>query len=210
MGYVSYYDLNYFIKTYKIKNFIETGTLYGEGVEYAQKYDFDKIVSIEIEDDLAEQARVKFSEDDRVNIITGDSAEKIEEAISIVGGPCIYWLDAHFPGGDRNDEHRKGYMETTSVESRVPLLKEIQTISESPYFSESVLLIDDARLFEENNPNLNNHLRSIGQPDVTRDLLCPYTTKDLVDILLETHKIVRVDATGEGNYIAVPHDSNVE
>lgn len=204
MGYVSHYDLNYFITNYKVKNFIETGTLHGEGVEWARRFSFDKIISIEIEEDLAQNCRDKFSSDNRVHIITGDSSEKIQEAVDMLDGPCIYWLDAHFPGGDRHDSKRKAYMSTELIEQRVPLMREIEIISASKYFEESVLLIDDARLFEKDNPDLDEHLQRIDQGDVTRDILCPYTTDDIFSSVESTHNIIRIDSPGGGNFVVVP------
>jgi hypothetical protein len=210
MGNVSIYDLGELISKFNCQCFVETGTLYGEGVEYAGRFEFNKIISIEIEPDLAEDCRQRFLEDDRVTIITGDSSVEMKTALEMVDGPCIYWLDAHFPGGDRNDMMRRGYMEEESVDSRVPLLKEIEEIKKSDHFSKSVLLVDDARLFEKDNPNLDNHLKSIGQGTITRDTLCPYTSEDLINLVSDTHDVMRVDATGEGNYIITPKQKELE
>ena len=204
MGNLLIYDVERFINEYNLTSFIETGTLYGESVEYARKFFFDKIISIEIEEDLAQHNRAKFSHDRRVTIITGDSSAKISEALEMADSPCLFWLDAHFPGGDRNDDKRRGYLDEESVETRVPLLKEIEEILKFEHFEKSVLLIDDARLFEEENPNLDNHLRNIGQGSLTRDTLCPYNSKNIFDKLSETHNITRIKAYGEGNYVVTP------
>ena len=204
MGNLLIYDVKHYIEKYGLRAFIETGTLYGESVEYARKFFFNKIISIEIEEDLATQAASKFSHDKRVSIIIGDSSKKIKDALKEADGPCLFWLDAHFPGGDRNDEKRRGYLDETSVATRVPLLKEIEEIAKYKYFEQSVLLIDDARLFESENQNLDNHLKSIGQNEVTRDVLCPYISESIFDKLKQTHDIQRIDAYGEGNYIVTP------
>ena len=210
MGNLTTYNIQDLIDKYSLECFIETGTLYGEAVEHARQFMFTQIISIEIEEDLASQCRAKFSHDPRVNIITGDSSIKMEHAVSLITGPCLYWLDAHFPGGDRNDEKRKTYMETDDPNSRVPLLKEIEAIKESSYFPESVLLIDDARLFERDNNNLDNHLRNIGQGDINRDMLCEFDNSQIFSLLSETHDITRINATGEGNYVAVPKGESNE
>ena len=204
MGNLTTYNIQNLVSKYSLECFVETGTLYGEAVEYARTQMFHKIISIEIEPDLAEQCRSKFSHDPRVHIITGDSSVEIKTAVDMVTGPCLYWLDAHFPGGDRNDNKRKGYMDTEDISTRVPLLREIEAIKKSDYFKKSVLLIDDARLFETENPNLDNHLASIGQGAISRDMLCPYTSEDIFKILSDTHDIQRFEATGEGNYIVTP------
>mgnify|MGYP006411657075 CR=1 FL=1 len=210
MGNLTTYNIQDLIDKYSLECFIETGTLYGEAVEHARQFMFTEIISIEIEEDLASQCRAKFSHDPRVNIITGDSSIKMRHAVSLITGPCLYWLDAHFPGGDRNDEKRKTYMETDDPNSRVPLLKEIESIKESSYFPESVLLIDDARLFERDNNNLDNHLRNIGQGDISRDMLCEFDNSQIFSLLSDTHDVIRINATGEGNYVAVPKGENNE
>lgn len=208
MGNLLIYDVQRYIKQYGLSSFIETGTLYGESVEYARKFLFNKIISIEIEEDLAKQAQSKFSHDRRVSIITGDSSEKIKDALEEADSPCLFWLDAHFPGGDRNDEKRRGYLDELSIETRVPLLREIEEITKYKHFKQSVLLIDDARLFESENPNLDNHLKNIGQEKITRDMLCPYISQSIFDKLKETHDIERIDAYGEGNYVVTPKIEN--
>tara|TARA_Y100000004_G_C8833306_1_gene377157 strand:+ start:180 stop:812 length:633 start_codon:yes stop_codon:yes gene_type:complete len=204
MGNITTYNVQDLMDKYSLQIFVETGTLYGDAVEHARNFLFTKIISIEIEEDLAAQCRAKFSHDSRVHIITGDSSIKMSEAVSLVDSPCLYWLDAHFPGGDRDDEKRKGYMETEDINSRVPLLKELEAIKNNPFFKESVILIDDARLFERENENLNNHLKSIGQGNINRDMLCEYDSSQIQKILDKTHTITRISATGEGNYIAIP------
>ncbi len=207
MGNLTTYNVQNLIDQYSLSSFVETGTLYGEAVEHARQFMFSEIISIEIEEDLASLCRAKFSHDPRVNIITGDSSVKMKDAVSLVTGPCLYWLDAHFPGGDRNDEKRKTYMETDDPHSRVPLIREIEEIKQSPYFSQSVLLIDDARLFEKDNDNLDNHLKSIGQGNINRDMLCDFDSSHIFSLLSETHNIKRIDATGEGNYVVTPKGS---
>ena len=208
MGNLTTYNVQELMDSFSLQVFVETGTLYGEAVEHARKFLFTKIISIEIEEDLASQCRAKFSHDPRVHIITGDSSVEMATAVALVDAPCLYWLDAHFPGGDRDDKNRKGYMETENIDSRVPLLKELEAIKKNPHFKESVILIDDARLFERDNENLNNHLRNIGQGDINRDMLCEYDSTQIKSLLSETHNITRIDATGEGNYVATPKKIN--
>ncbi len=208
MGNITTYNVQHLIDTYSLEIFVETGTLYGDAVEHARNFLFTKIISIEIEEDLASQCRAKFFHDSRVHIITGDSSVKMSEAVDLVDAPCLYWLDAHFPGGDRDDENRKGYMETQDIDSRVPLLRELEAIKKSPHFKDSVILIDDARLFERDNENLNNHLRNIGQGNISRDMLCEYDSDQIELLLSETHDIARIEATGEGNYVATPKKVN--
>ena len=60
MGDISIFDLKAAQDRVKTPYFIETGTLYGDGVEFAYKQGFEEIHSIEIEPFLAQQAKEKF------------------------------------------------------------------------------------------------------------------------------------------------------
>jgi hypothetical protein len=47
-------------------------------------------------------------------------------------------------------------------------------------------------------------LKSIGQENISRDMLCEYDSLQIQKLLEETHTITRINATGEGNYVAIP------
>ena len=60
MGNLRIFNLNELIRINNAPVFIETGTLYGDGIVQALRYNFDKIISIEIEPRVAERARQRF------------------------------------------------------------------------------------------------------------------------------------------------------
>src|SRR4051812_8384691 len=100
MGRLNRFDLNRIKKDFKIDYFFETGTFYGEGVAYALQTPFDKIFSVEIIPQIAEEARNRFNHSSNIEIITSNSFSALETVLPVVKGNIIFWLDAHFPGAD--------------------------------------------------------------------------------------------------------------
>lgn len=127
-----------YAKKYKIKNFIETGTYLGETIELTKKY-FNQIYSVELSKDLYLKAKKIFQKDKKIKIIHGDSALVLNKLVKNIKKPYVFWLDAHYSGGIT----AKGSKET-------PILKELQTISNSK-IKDHIILIDDAREFTRSN-----------------------------------------------------------
>lgn len=141
MGAVSFsidVDLIRFFKRYlPLAAFIETGTMKGDTVALVRPY-FARTVSIELSDDYYQAALERFRGDPDVILLKGDSAALIEgPAREADAAPAMFWLDAHWC---RDDEEK-----TEGAGSQCPLLGEIRAIGR--IHPESVLLVDDARLF---------------------------------------------------------------
>jgi hypothetical protein len=123
--------------------FIETGTYLGDMVE-AQKNNFQRIISIELDQHLYQRAKRKFAEDEHITIYQGDSSRVLPQIMSAVKEPAIFWLDGHYSAGI-----------TAKGDKETPIYGELEAIfndSSLPH----VLLIDDARLFtgEGDYPNI--------------------------------------------------------
>lgn len=120
------------------RSFIETGTFYGQSVNQMRRH-FDHVVSIELSDSLFEYNRKAFRKFTNVRMIHGDSAFRLREAIESVEGNILYWLDGHYSG------------EGTAIGERVsPIHVELAIIREL-YKQGDCILIDDARMFKEEN-----------------------------------------------------------
>lgn len=122
-----------FRKKFNIETLIETGTFHGLMI-YAQKTKFKKIVSIEIDKSLYEEALKKFSIYNHIELHCGDSAHVLKKVVRDYDYPCLYWLDGHYSGGVTG----KGKYTT-------PILEELKTIFDSDI--NHIVLIDDARFF---------------------------------------------------------------
>jgi hypothetical protein len=148
MGSLKRFDLNRIIKEYNTVNMFETGTFFGDGVAYALKAPFAKIISVEIISEIAIRAKSRFVNEEKVTIIEGDSVTALENVLPTIEGNCLFWLDAHFPGADAGLTQ---YDAVKDENMRLPLENELTIIYKYRKNYPDVLLIDDLRLFEEGN-----------------------------------------------------------
>ena len=117
---------------------IETGTYLGDMV-HAMKKTFSRIVSFELDQELAAKARTRFAADSHIEIIQGDSGRLLGDLLKTIEEPCLFWLDGHYSGGIT----AKGSLET-------PIKNELNFILAHPV-EDHVILIDDARCFTGEN-----------------------------------------------------------
>lgn len=125
--------IRHYGQEYGIKHFVETGTNTGDTVEILIN-DFERITTIEIDPKLTEFARERFEGHSQINCVCADSGEFLTGFVPYLTEPVIYWLDGHFCGGEV-----RGEIDT-------PIRVELTAALKSP--EGSVILIDDARLFE--------------------------------------------------------------
>ncbi len=123
-----------YAKKYSINILIETGTYLGNTIEALRKK-FKEIYSIELSKALYLKAKQKFINYKQINIILGDSSEKLPKILSNIDSPCLFWLDAHYSGGNTSK---------TNVET--PIIMELLCILNHPN-KNHVILIDDAHDF---------------------------------------------------------------
>jgi hypothetical protein len=118
-----------------LKVFVETGTFEGEAVSKMLTL-FDAIHSVEVSDEHATQAALRFQNDQHVTVHHGHSVEVLKalrEQLRDVS--ALYWLDAHWCDGSNAVEDH----------SHCELLGELAALEHLN--DHSVVLIDDARLF---------------------------------------------------------------
>ena len=148
MGNINIFNLNELIEKNNASVFIETGTLYGDGITHALKFGFKKIISIEIIPEVAENARQKFKDHSNVEIITGHSTDVLKSILPNIKENIVFWLDAHFPGCDANI---KTYDEIKKLDysHNLPLEDELNLISERVLNYKDVLICDDLWIYED-------------------------------------------------------------
>lgn len=132
---VKQHTVKEFAKRFGLTIFIETGTYQGDMV-YAVKNKFEEICSIELGMELYKSAKIRFAEGKHITILQGNSGEILEQVLSKVNKPCLFWLDGHYSAGITV----KGDLET-------PIEKELFHISRHKFKRNHVILIDDARCF---------------------------------------------------------------
>jgi hypothetical protein len=161
--------INFYKEKFAVEWLVETGTFMGEMVE-AQKNRFSRIISIELQGRLYEEAVKKFKSDKHVKLYQGDSGEVLEKIINEITGPAIFWLDGHYSAGVT----AKGNLNT-------PIIKELQCVLGTKF--DHVVLIDDARLFvgKEDYPTLEE-LKAFIQKNA------PSYSMEVQDDIIRLHK----------------------
>jgi glycosyltransferase involved in cell wall biosynthesis len=115
--------------------FVETGTFEGDAIRLARPY-FEVIHSVELSPEYFEIAKSKFGQDPGVHLYLGDSAKTLGDLRPVfTGKSALFWLDAHWCVAQ----------DTGGEKSQCPLLGEIRSIGQLN--DQSVIMIDDARLF---------------------------------------------------------------
>src|SRR6267378_1270054 len=118
-----------------LRAFVETGTFEGESVQRALPF-FEEIHSVELSEMYFEKAVQRFEREKNVHLHHGDSVRFLKQVQQALKEKAVlYWLDAHWCSAD----------ETAGSTSQCPVLEELDAISRLG--AESVILIDDARLF---------------------------------------------------------------
>ncbi len=116
---------------YGYTHFIETGTYLGDTSLEASKH-FTQVYTIEAAEYFFKQAKEKCKEKHNVTLCLGDSREWLPQILIEKQNKVIFWLDAHYSGGE-------------TFNSTNPLLKELEIININTV--NAIILIDDARFF---------------------------------------------------------------
>jgi hypothetical protein len=114
------------LSKYPNRTFIETGTNIGGGVQVALNAGFERIVSIEINENLFAHSRNRFRGNDKVAIVLGDSTALLWNVIKGINHEITFWLDGH-----------------TAYEN-IPILKELKIIS-MHHIKTHTIIVDDRR-----------------------------------------------------------------
>ncbi len=123
-----------YAEKYGCKVLIETGTYRGDMLE-AQKKNFDKLYSVELNMDFWENAKKRFKNDSHITLLQGDSGEVLPKLVPTIDQSTLFWLDGHYCGGV-----------TALSKIECPIYAEIDTVFKSN--KDHVMLIDDARWFK--------------------------------------------------------------
>lgn len=157
-GALSAVKISEIIRLNGARTFIETGTYLGDTVS-AMRDVFERIYSIELSAELHQQAIRRFANDKKVTLLLGDSSEKLREAARLSADPAaIFWLDAHWSGGN-----------TARAIENTPIVSELKSIQSSQLIR-SIVMIDDLRYFIDIPVGFDVHEANYGYP-LLRELL---------------------------------------
>lgn len=115
---------------------VESGTYLGGTVAFMLPH-ARKIVSVEIEPSLYEEARRRFAGDPKVELHLGDAAKLIPELVAGVDEPALIWLDGHFTGG----------VNTVRGEAVEPAPGILESLGRLNLPRGTTVVVDDLRLF---------------------------------------------------------------
>ena len=121
--------------------FVETGTFFGDTVNYFKSF-FNKVYSIELSPDLAAKAKRRFESEKNIQIIEGDSGKILSALVKEIQEPVLFWLDGHYSSEFFVGEE---FIKTGRGEKDTPVFEELAAILSSSV--NHITLIDDARLF---------------------------------------------------------------
>lgn len=116
----------------RIEQFVETGTYRGDTAAWAADH-FSRVTTVELAAGFHARAVERFAGQPKVAALHGDSPTVLRSLVSSMTAPAIFWLDAHWCGGESADQ------------SECPVLGELDVIDASPF--PHIVLVDDARLF---------------------------------------------------------------
>ena len=124
-----------YARRYDLRLCVETGSGDGYTAEILAEH-FDRVFTIEISDYKYYGVWGSLMRFPNVLPIHGDSTLVLPHLLNQLSDPAIFWLDAHYDGGDSG----RGDMDT-------PICAELFTIFCNPRPRPNVILVDDARLF---------------------------------------------------------------
>jgi hypothetical protein len=153
MGNLQTFNLGFFKSKINATAFFETGLGSGSGLVYASAFNFDILISTEIDENAIIRFKNSYSEGlsktSKIHIFKGNSAEILDNALPLIDAhkSCIFWLDAHFPGETSgfSYEHEK------NISVRLPLEQEIEAILKHRANKKDIIIIDDIRIYEKRN-----------------------------------------------------------
>lgn len=153
-----------YVKKYRIRRFIETGTFYGAMADAIGRLDV-AVDTIELDPDLACRARRIFAARSNIKVHLGDSSKVLPHLLKELVEPAVFWLDAHYSGGI-----------TARGEVDSPISRELEAILDHPLGH--VILVDDARAFvgRDGYPMLHDLLATVWRTgryaaEVTTDIV---------------------------------------
>tara|TARA_R100001443_G_scaffold12706_2_gene22412 strand:- start:2782 stop:3369 length:588 start_codon:yes stop_codon:yes gene_type:complete len=147
MGELYIHDLNPYLRKYSCASFVETGTGKGTGTQHALNHPFKSLYSIEYVKELYEECKSKFF-DPRLKLINADSLVGLELVLEDLSEePCLFWLDAHFPGADFHFNSYDHLADQPKLHK--PLKYEVELIASKRPNSKDVFIIDDLMIYED-------------------------------------------------------------
>lgn len=189
MGKLTALPIDRYRKLYNLGHFVETGTFYGDGTQFALDSGFESCHTIEVNEHYVNLARDRFK-GKKVSVWQGTSIEQLPVILPYLHDPTLWWLDAHL---------QDVYGMPVDAFHPLPLEQELRIIAEGRDISKDVFLIDDLRIYEDfpNKP---------WDPE-DRKRYASWNTQEggafIDEILSKTHRVSRL-FIDDGYVVALP------
>ena len=164
------FEVHQLIAQFNINNFVETGCADGSALRYMLPSGIN-LYSCDINPAMASQCQREFTE---AEIIATNSLDFFDIINKKIEGPCLFWLDAHFP------EYHGFKMDTTEFD--LPLYAELLKIKEKAHYEKDVIIMDDIRVIDS--PDNPRFIRG------EIDGIVPLEKRSLqafIDVFVDTH-----------------------
>jgi hypothetical protein len=135
---VKHRNLRRLARKHELRVLVETGTYKGS-TALALHGSFDQIHTIELSPELYEANRQPLGRLPNVRTLLGNSADRLPEVVSALDRAALFWLDAHFSGGD-----------TARGPEVCPVMTELDIILRDGRYRH-VIVVDDVRDFRGGN-----------------------------------------------------------
>lgn len=122
-------------KLYPNRVLVETGSYRGDALRYALAAGFERIISIDISQQQIDFCYKRFdlnNSERPIELICGDSAECLWDAIKDIDEPITFWLDSHW-------QMLEG---ETPGENPFPLIDELLQIADHPIKTHTIMIDD--------------------------------------------------------------------
>lgn len=122
------------LSKYVNHSFFETGTYLGDSVKLALECGFEKVISVELMEELQDRNKEIFKneiEEEKVDLIVGDTLLILDSIVENLEDRTTFWLDAHQDLGPAGVK-------------KCPLYEEIEAIGRSKIKNHTIM-IDDMR-----------------------------------------------------------------
>lgn len=156
MGSIHAFNVLELTRLFNLRHYVETGTGEGLSLSHALTHNFETLSSIEFDKIICDNAINKFN-DSRLTIYQGFSRIVLPEILpKFKDDNILFFLDAHFPGSDFKTG--LNYIESVKFykNDALPLKDELEVILKARPGSKDVFIIDDLRIYEENNYEVGN------------------------------------------------------
>lgn len=146
MGDLGIFNIGDIKEEYSLSYYVETGTGHGTCLDRALQFGFEKYFSVEIFKKIFDDATIKYSNVSNLRLINDSSENALRLLKYFIDKPCLFFLDAHFPGADFGFA---GYDSTSDRNLRIPLENEIEILKSYSVINKSYIIIDDLRIYED-------------------------------------------------------------